>query len=226
MATPPTVQTLAQAMTELDPAYAASRDLVTKQQAALPAKYDAQRAGINAERGQGFNAINNQATGRGGSFSGIPVDEQATYLATKYLPAQMTADVNQNAEDLSLQGNAADIAKEQRLAATGRVDKQTSDLNSWNTMQAQNEFSASEAAKSRAFTASQNVQEKLSPYESAMAIISNAAVQGDVTSSAFQVARDAYRSAGGDTGQFATDFWKYVPQSANEDGSWKNYYYG
>src|SRR5690348_17276641 len=104
MATAPQVQTLAQAMAELDPAYAASRDVVSQQQAALPAKFNAQRAALTAEKGQGFNAINNQATGRGLSFSGIPLDEQATYLSTKYLPGMQAADYQQNQEQLALTG--------------------------------------------------------------------------------------------------------------------------
>jgi hypothetical protein len=237
MATPPQVQSLSQAMTELDPAYAAGRAVVQKRQEALPAKYDAQRAGINAARGQGFATINNQATGRGGSFSGVPVDEQATYLSTKYLPGMQQADFQQNDEDLTLQGEFAGMDKEQRLAAQGRVDKQTSDLNSWNNMIAQQEFTAreadkqrnftaSQAATARSFTASQNAPKKLSPYEAAMGIIGGAAAKGNVTSNAFQLARDAYKAAGGNTSQFATEFWKYVPAKANKDGTWKNYYYG
>lgn len=244
MATAPKVQTIAEAMRDLDPAYAASRDIVAKRQSALPAKYDAQRAGINAARGQGFNTINNQATGRGGSFSGVPVDEQATYLSTKYLPGMMQADFQQNEEDLALQGEIAGMNKEQRLSAQGRVDKQTSDLNSWNNMIAQQEFQrqeaekqrqfqAAQAAEQRNFTASQNAisraasaPKKLTPYESAMGIIGAAAAKGDVSANAFQLARDAYRQAGGDAGEFASTFWKYVPKSANTNGKWKDYYYG
>ena len=149
MATAPRVQTLAEAMRDLDPAYAASRDVVTKRQQALPGKYDAQRAGIYAARGEGFNTINNQATGRGGSFSGIPQDEQARYLSTKFLPGLQQADFQQNEEDLNLQGQLAGIDKEQRLGAQSRVDKQQSDLNAWNQMVAQQEFQAREAEKQR-----------------------------------------------------------------------------
>lgn len=176
-------------MRDLDPAYAASRDVVAKRQSALPAKYDAQRAGIHAARGQGFNAINNQATGRGASFSGIPLDEQATYLSTKYLPGLQQADFQQNQEDMALQSEIAGINKEQRLAAQGRVDKQTSDLNSWNQMIAQQEFQRQEAERQRQFQASQNAisraasaPKKRTPYEAAMGIISEAATKGDVSS--------------------------------------------
>lgn len=151
----PKVQTIAEAMADLDPAYAASRDIVAKRQSALPAKYDAQRAGIKAERGEGFNTINNQATGRGGSFSGIPADEQARYLSTKYLPGMQQADFQQNEEDLSLLGELATIGKEQRLTATGRVDKQTSDLNSWNQMIQQQQFTAAENEKQRRASAAE-----------------------------------------------------------------------
>lgn len=246
MATAPRVQTLAEAMRDLDPAYAASRDMVAKRQQALPGKYDAQRAGIYAARGEGFNTINNQATGRGASFSGIPQDEQARYLSTKFLPGLQQADFQQNEEDLNLQGQLAGIDKEQRLGAQSRVDKQQSDLNSWNQMIAQQEFQAREsekqrqfqerqAAAQRSFTASQNAlaraskaPKKLSPYESAMSIIGAAASKGGVSANAFQLARDAYRLAGGDTHQFAKEFWKYVPEEAQKDFNskgWK-YYYG
>lgn len=244
MATAPRVQSLAEAMVDLDPAYQASLDVAGKRQAALPAKYDAQRAGINAARGQGFATINNQATGRGGSFSGIPVDEQATYLSTKYLPGMMQADFQQNEEGLAIESEIAGINKEKRLNAQGRVDKQVSDLNAWNNMIAQQEFQAREAEKTRAFQASESAAQrsftagqnaaaraasapkKLSPYESAMGIIGAAAAKGDVSANAFQLARDAYRAAGGNTSQFASEFWKYVPKSQQTGDKWKAYYYG
>lgn len=246
MATAPRVQTLAEAMRDLDPAYAASRDVVTKRQQALPGKYDAQRAGIYAARGEGFNTINNQATGRGASFSGIPQDEQARYLSTKFLPGLQQADFQQNEEDLNLQGQLAGIDKEQRLGAQGRVDKQQSDLNAWNQMIAQQEFQAKEAekqrqfqaaqaAEQRKFTASQNAlaraPRKLSPFQSAMNVIAAGVGNQDqgVSVNTFQMAREAYRQAGGDTRQFASEFWKFVPKSRQRDdgeNGWRAYYYG
>lgn len=249
MATAPRVQTLAEAMRDLDPAYASSRDMIAKRQQALPAKYDAQRAGIYAARGEGFNTINNQATGRGASFSGIPQDEQARYLSTKFLPGLQQADFQQNEEDLNLQGQLAGIDKEQRLGAQGRVDKQQSDLNAWNQMIAQQEFQAREAEKQRqfqerqaaaerSFRASQsalagaaNAPRKLSPFQSAMNVIA-AGVGGQdqgVSVNTFQMAREAYRQAGGDTRQFASEFWKFVPKSRQRDDGadgWRAYYYG
>ncbi len=236
----PRVQTLAEAMADLNPAYAASKDVVNTQISGLGAKYDAQRAGINAARGQGFNTINNQATGRGGSFSGIPVDEQATYLSTKYLPGMMQADHQQNEEGLQLKGRLADIDKEVRTTAIGRVDKQQSDLNTWNNARAaeaaqarenelnrQNQVKLSQMSISaQAARDAANKPAALTPYQAAMALIAPAAAAGKVSSNSFQLARDAYRQAGGDAGQFANEFWKYVPKDQQTGDKWKAYYYG
>lgn len=160
----PQVQTLAQVMAELDPAYAAQQSVIQQRQAGLGAKYDAQRSGLAAEKGQGFNAINNQATGRGMSFSGIPLDEQATYLSTKYLPGVQMSNFQQNEEDLGLQGEIAQIGTQKANQAFGVVQQQKSDLNSWNqnerslaaqaeAARLQREFQASESAKDRAASA-------------------------------------------------------------------------
>lgn len=156
MAAAPKVQTLAEAMAELNPAYAQSQQVIEKRQAGLGAKYDAQRAGITAERGEGFNTINNQATARGGSFSGVPVEEQSRYLATKYLPGLQQADYQQNEEDLTLQGQLAGISKEKRLGALSRIEQQQSALNSWNMQQQQLEAQRREAEANRAFQAQQS----------------------------------------------------------------------
>lgn len=156
MASAPKVQTIAQAMKELNPAYAESKAIVGKQQAGLGAKYDAQRAGITAERGEGFNVINNQATARGGSFSGIPVEEQARYLSTKFLPGMQQANYQQNEEGLAMQGQLAEINKQQRLGAVGRVDQQKAALNSWNMQQQTLEQQRKEAEKQRQFQAEQS----------------------------------------------------------------------
>ena len=51
------------------------------------------------------------------SFSGIPLDEQATYLSTKYLPGLQQLDYQQNEADLSLDEALAKINQERRLKA-------------------------------------------------------------------------------------------------------------
>ena len=267
MATAPKVQTIQESIGDLNPAYEGSRNVINQQIGNLGQKYDAQRAGIYAARGNAYNAINNQATGRGLAFSGIPAHEQARYEAEKTLPALMQADFQQNDEGLQLQGRLADLDKELRTNALGRVDRQQSDLNSWNQMIAGQEFTAGENEKNRnfqrsereatqAFTAGQNALNRaqqaalsaarysggggggrvsyargggraISPNAAAQGIIAGAIQSGRAISPAiFQLARDAYRSAGGNAGQFASDFWKYVPQNQRGGNAWKQYYYG
>lgn len=273
MATAPKVQTIQESIGDLNPAYEGSRNVINQQIGNLGQKYDAQRAGIYAARGNAYNAINNQATGRGLAFSGIPAHEQARYEAEKTLPALMQADFQQNDEGLQLQGRLADLDKELRTNALGRVDRQQSDLNNWNQMIAGQEFTAGENEKNRnfqrsereatqAFTASQNALNRaqqaalsaarysggggggirsgyarafgggggnkaMSPNAAAQSIIAGA-IQANrpISPAVFQLARDAYRSAGGNAGQFASDFWKYVPQNQRGGNAWKQYYYG
>lgn len=265
MATAPKVQTIQESIGDLNPAYEGSRNVINQQIGNLGQKYDAQRAGIYAARGNAYNAINNQATGRGSAFSGIPAHEQARYEAEKTLPALMQADFQQNDEGLQLQGRLADLDKELRTNALGRVDRQQSDLNNWNQMLAGQEFTAGENEKNRnfqrsereatqAFTASQNALNRarqaalsaarysggrvsyarggggsraINPNAAAQGIIAGAIQSGrNISPAIFQLARDAYRSAGGNTSQFASDFWKYVPQNQRGGDAWKAYYYG
>lgn len=157
MAAPaPQVQTLAQVMADLNPAYSGQEAVNTASQAAIPAKYEARRSALTAEKGQGFNTINNQATSRGGSFSGIPVDEQATYLATKYLPGIQSTNAQENTDQLALAGEAAKIQSDKTTTALGLIKGQQSDLNQWNLAQLQIEASAREAAANRQATKETN----------------------------------------------------------------------
>nr|DAV76463.1 MAG TPA: hypothetical protein [Caudoviricetes sp.] len=124
----PQVQSLEQIIGDLNPVYQGSIDVINKRRAQLPAKFDAQRSALSAERVQGFNTINNQATNRGMSFSGIPLDEQATYLSTKYLPGLQQLDYQQNEADLSLDEALAKINQERRLKAMNIRQTQQSAL--------------------------------------------------------------------------------------------------
>ena len=234
MANAPKVQTLAEAMAELNPAYAQSQQVIQKRQAGLGAKYDAQRAGITAERGEGFNTINNQATARGGSFSGVPVEEQSRYLATKYLPGLQQADYQQNEEDLNLQGELANINKEIRVGAIGRIDQQQSALNAWNLQQQQLEAQRREAEANRAFQAQQNSLSRASSSagSAAAAPSQNAQIRAyldqyvnpktgkvpvAIWKNAVRRAHEGGMGFGGDTG-FASTFWNYA-----DDKNWKAY---
>lgn len=149
----PQVQSLAEIMAELNSPYQASKDVITQKQAGLGQKYADQRTALGAEKTQGFNQINNQATGRGMSFSGIPLDEQATYLSTKYLPAYAKTFTDQNDENLALQGQLADIGIQQGNQALNYRQQQQSALNAWNLQQSSQAFQAEQNRLDRAATA-------------------------------------------------------------------------
>ncbi len=227
----PQVQTLAQAMADLNPAYAASKDVVNQQISGLGAKYDAQRAGITAEKGQGFNAINNQATGRGASFSGIPIDEQATYLSTKFLPGMQAANRQQNEDDLALKGTLAGIDKEQRLGAQGRVDSQQSALNSWNMQQESLAAQAREAQLNRNFQAGQAALNRqpsqVNVYDDVEAMMQKSMGSDRKVSPAAWEQIAAYASRNGLKFQgndgFASKFWQYANGNHWQDYLCKRY---
>lgn len=145
----PKVQSLAEVMGTLDPAYSGQQALIDTQRAGLGAKYDAQRTGLNAEKVQGFDAINDQATGRGLSFSGIPLNEQAKYLSTKYLPGMQALNDQQNTADMALQGQSASLYSDKAKQGIGILENQKSTLNSWNMQQMQIQASARESALNR-----------------------------------------------------------------------------
>ena len=124
----PTVQSVEQVIADLNPAYSGSIDVINNRRAALPGQFQAQRSGLEAEKVVGFNQINNQATGRGMSFSGIPLDEQANYLSTKYLPGLQQLAFQENEQNLALDEALAGINKERRLKAMDVRSNQQSAL--------------------------------------------------------------------------------------------------
>lgn len=146
----PTVQTLDQIMAELQPGYAGQKGIINQQIANTDATYKATDLALDAAKTQGFNKINSQATGRGLAFSGIPLDEQANYLSTEYLPGKQKAKAQQRSDTLTLQGQLASLDTDIRNRAAGTRDNQVSALNAWNLQQAQLEAQAREAAANRA----------------------------------------------------------------------------
>lgn len=150
----PQVQDLNQIIADLNPAYAGQENLINQQKSGLGLKYDSQRSALGAEKVQGFNQINNQATGRGLSFSGIPLDEQATYLSTKYLPGMQNLAQQQNQEDMTLQQQLAAIDSDRRLKALDVRQGQQSSLEKYLADERARQFQAEQSRLDRAQQAS------------------------------------------------------------------------
>ena len=128
----PVVQTLDQIMAELAPGAQGQLSNIDKRRGLIATNAEAQKSGLEAAKVKGFNTINNQMTGRGISFGGIAADEQAQYLAEKYLPAVAGVDMSVNEQNLGLDNEAAKIQADMRNNAIQMREGQRKDLNSWN----------------------------------------------------------------------------------------------
>lgn len=67
--------------------YQPQQQQVQSQIDALPGQQQAQMSALDQAKVNAFKDITNQANSRGVIFSGVPIDQQATYTGTKYLPA-------------------------------------------------------------------------------------------------------------------------------------------
>lgn len=124
----PQVQSIENIISSQAPAYQSSIDVINQKKAALPGQFEAQRMGLEGQKTNQFNKINNSATARGMSFSGIPLDEQANYLSDVFLPGQQRLVQQQNDMDLELQSALAAIDKERRLGALSTQASQQATL--------------------------------------------------------------------------------------------------
>lgn len=90
-------QDLTSIIQELDAAYNPSRQTINDRINGLQGAQDADVAGLQATQTQAFDDITAGARSRGIGFSGIPLQEQAKYTASSFLPA--VAKVKQSYND-------------------------------------------------------------------------------------------------------------------------------
>lgn len=238
----PTVQTLDQIMAELQPGYTAQRGIIDKSIQNTNESYKANTLALDAAKTQGFNQINEQATGRGLAFGGTPIAEQADYLSTKYLPGMQQAKAQQQSDTLTLEGQKAALDTDVRNKAFGARENQVSSQNQWNLQQeaqrAQAEaaridrdFRASQAEKDRAHQAAQAAADRaaqaaakqtekpslsanIRAYLDQYVNPETGAVPKNVWANAAQLAKESGMSFGGSSG-FANTFWNYADKSKN-----------
>ena len=173
MATAPTVQTLDQIQAELQPGYTAQREVIQKGILNTNETYKASELALDAAKTQGFNQINEQATGKGTAFSGLPIVEQADYLSTKYLPGKQQAKAQQQKDILTLEGQNAALDTDIRNKAFASRETQVGAQNQWDLQQAAQEAAAEAARIERDFRASQ--AEKDRAHQAAQAAADRAA---------------------------------------------------
>ena len=175
MATAPIVQSLDQIQAELQPGYTAQRQGIQKGIQNTNETYKASELALDAAKTQGFNQINDQATGKGvgRAFSGLPIVEQADYLSTKYLPGLQQAKAQQQKDILTLEAQNAALDTDIRNKAFSARENQVGALNQWNLQQEAQRAAAEAARIERDFRASQ--AEKDRAHQAAQAAANRAA---------------------------------------------------
>lgn len=130
MATPK-VQKLPDILAGLESAYAPTRGLYNKQIAGVGEQTKSAKMGLDAKKVQGFNDINDQAASRGVSFGGIPLNEQANYLSTEYLPGMQRIEegATQRTDALSLA--LAQLEQDKYKTGLGTQERQQAELNKY-----------------------------------------------------------------------------------------------
>lgn len=213
----PTVQKLGDIMQELQPSVQGQIDVIGQQKEANAGIYEAQRAGLDATKTQEFNTINTQATGRGMAFSGIPLNEQAEYLSTKYLPGVQASHAQQNADSLAYDRQTADLNANVFNKAFDWRNQQVLTLNDWNKMLSGQDFSRSERISGQDWQSGEN---KLSRDHTS----SENKLNREFEASQNAMSRAAQAASRGSSGTLnaptngASAARAFLLQNANEDG--------
>lgn len=110
-------QALASILRSLDATYAPEQNVINKQLQASPTIESSAIAGLDAAKRDSFEQIVTGANRRGVAFGGIPLEEQADYLGTNYLPAVANLKNRFQQDRFNLQQTLAQILQKQRQHA-------------------------------------------------------------------------------------------------------------
>lgn len=102
---------------ELDSVYNPQRDVYNQQINALPGQQEGELKGLEAAKTDSFGQIVQGANRRGVAFGGIPLEEQAKYLGSTYLPAVANLKNRFQQQRFNLQDALAQIGISQRKDA-------------------------------------------------------------------------------------------------------------
>lgn len=119
-------QTIDQIMASRASLFDPEKALVNSQIAALPGQQAAEQAGLDQAKTNSFRDITNSANARGVLYGGAPIDEQQTYVGTKFLPAVADLKNNYLNKSSALQSTLIGINQKQNQDATGIQSAQTS----------------------------------------------------------------------------------------------------
>ena len=137
-------RTLNQILTELSPTYDSQVNNLRQRASLIPQQIAEEEKGLEARQTQAFGDILGGARRRGLGFSGIPLEEQARYTSTEFLPALARLRQSGREQALSLEDAILGI-NERRNTLAQQLYQQEQDR----------AFQAAEAQRQREFAAHQ-----------------------------------------------------------------------
>lgn len=118
-------QALNDILNSLNQVYSPQRDVVNQQLGALPQQYSAQMAGLDQAKTNAFSDIVSGSNARGVLYSGVPINEQAKYVGSTYLPKVAALKGQEQQQTFALQDALNKIQQNQYNQAYGIQQNQS-----------------------------------------------------------------------------------------------------
>ena len=151
----PAVRDLQSTIAQEQQALAPQQQFIDQQITANDTSGTAQMQGLDTTKNNAFDQITQGAQNKGMLFSGVPIDEQAKYIGSTYIPAVANLQATIAGTRAQLIGKKLDLNKGAYDKASALVEGDRAVLNDWNKMTQQQQYQASEADKQRVFQAQQ-----------------------------------------------------------------------
>ncbi len=147
-------RTLDQVLSDLNPYYKSSEDVINAKISGIPGQTDAAIAGADAKLLDANDSILAGARRRGLGFSGIPVGEQAKYAATTYAPAVLSAKTQGQDQALSLQESLNQLTRDKLSQGQSIYDQEVNrDFQERQFQESIRQFNEQQAAAAKAAAA-------------------------------------------------------------------------
>lgn len=148
-------RTLEQILGELSSSYDPQVQALRQRQSLIPQQIESEEKGLKAQQEQSFQDIMGGARRRGLGFSGIPLEEQARYTSTQFLPALARLRQSGQEQALSLEDAILGINERRNTLAQQLRDQEVSraeQMRQFNEQLAENrrQFDLQQQASARA----------------------------------------------------------------------------
>ena len=145
------VPSLGQITRELNNVYNPQVKLLQDKQAAIPGQIQSEETGLQAKQTQAFDDILGGARRRGLGFAGIPLQEQAKYTSTEFLPALARLRQQGNEQKMSLEEAILGVRERQNnMAYQTREGILSREMAMRQLREQQRQFNESQKAAARA----------------------------------------------------------------------------